>query len=411
MNDTAAQSPSAAAVEAGGVLQNLSEADAGAVLESLSAAGADGGSGGAGAGSAADSALAGLGSLDDALAGADLTQMTEAQLRDFESGDPYRVEAALAAVQQPHAAHPAPGGEEDEDADATTTGAAAAASTSALAPSRISIKALKPEDRARTVQALDLIRAGHSPAAAFAQVFGHPDASAEGEAPGTDFHEADAAYTDAAYTDASAYADPHAPQPQSTAPQVAGLEQHLSHLQQQYRLAKDTYDPAATDLLEQITDVKMDLREAQREAAVLGRAWQGRQAESHARAMQMYAPLIADDGCGFVSHCDDEILLAEAKSDPILNHPDWPEKIGRRVLDKFFAGAAAHSPGHAEGASLIPPAPRHTLRLPGSPVGPGFSAGALSPQTAMAEIDKLTPEQQDAFIHSLDRLTTAKARR
>jgi len=170
------------------------------------------------------------------------------------------------------------------------------------------------------------------------------------------------------------------------------------------------YDPGATDLLEQLTDVKMDLREARHEASMVHNHWQGTQAESHTRAMDMFADLITDGAAEFVPHCDDEILLAEAKNDPILNHPDWPEKIGRRVIDKFFKGHAANSLGHARGASQIPPAPRHSVRLPGSPVGPGFSAGALSPQTAMAEIDKLTPEQQDAFIHSLDKLTSAKAR-
>ncbi|MCF7789420.1 MAG: hypothetical protein K9N47_25080 [Prosthecobacter sp.] len=366
--DYTPSNPSSA--EAGGVFENLSEADASAVLDSLASAGGDA----AGAASPSE-VIPGLSSLDEALEGADLAQMTDAQVRDFESGDPERVEAALAAQMTPRA----PGEE------------------SAMAPARVSIKALKPEDRARTVQALDLIRAGSSPAEAFAEAFGITG-------------QAQAAEGDA-QQDAPFYEEtPDYSQAQAAVPQVAELEQHLSLLQQQYKQAKESYDPVASDIMEQMTDVKMDLREARREAAVVNNHWQGQQAESHTRAMDMFSDLITDEDTGFVNCCDDEIFLAEAKNDPILNHPDWPEKIGRRVIDKFFKGQAANSPGHARGMSLIPPAPRHSLRLPGSPVGPGFSAGALSPQTAMAEIDKLTPEQQDAFIHSLDKLTSAKVR-
>ena len=362
------------AAEAGPVLASLSEADASAVLESLSA-----GTPTAGAGDASHDAATTLSSaLDEALENADLTKMTDAQVADFESGDPERVESALAAQLTPRA----PGVE------------------SAGAPSRVSIKALKAEDRARTVQALDLIRAGRAPAEAFAEVFG---ITAQAQAAGDGFTQESAP---------DFHAAPDSSQANPAAPQVAELEHHLSVLQQQYQQAKESYDPAAADLMEQMTDVKMDLREARRDAAVVDHEWRGSQAESHTRAMDQFADLIADGGSGFVNCCDDEILLAEAKNDPILLYPDWPEKIGRRVIDKFFTGHAAHSPNPARGASLVPPAPRHALRLPGSPVGPGFSAGTLSPQTAMAEIDKLTPEQQDAFIQSLDKLTAAaKSRR
>ncbi len=372
------------AAEAGSVFENLTEADASAVLESLSAA--DEGRGGAGDGEAMEAGIPGLGSLEEALGDADLTKMTDAQVADFESGDAERVEAALAAQMLPRAAGEEGGG----------------------APARVSIKALKPEDRARTVQALDMIRAGMSPGEAFAEVFGMTG-QAQGYAHAAD----DDAAGEGGFAQAGGgdfYAAPDFVQGIGDAPEVAGLEQHLSLLQGQYHAARESYDPSATDLLEQMTDVKMDLRDARREASVVNDSWQGGQADSHTRAMDSFSELITDTDSGFVTSCDDEILLAEAKNDPILNHPDWPEKIGRRVMDKFFTGHAAHSLGHARGASQIPPAPRHSVRLPGSPVGPGFSAGALSPQTAMAEIDKLTPEQQDAFIHSLDKLTSAKTR-
>lgn len=297
----------------------------------------------------------------EVLESADITKMSDAQIADFESGDPERVHAALTKKH-------------GEDG-----------------PSRVSIKALKPEDRARTVQALDLIRAGTAPADAFAEVFGIsalPPAVA-------------AAVSEPVHEEAEAEAD---------VPQVADLENHLAYLKQQYRAAKESYDPAATDLLEEMTDVKMELREARREQAAVNQSWMSDQAESHARAMEQYGHMITDPNSNFLPFCDDEIVLAEARNDPILNQPDWPEKIGQRVMDKFFRGQAAYSPNLMRGLSQIPPVPRQSVRLPGSPVGPGFSAGSLSPQTALAELDKLTPEQQDAFIQSLDHLTSRHPR-
>ena len=178
------------AAEAGAVFENLSEADASAVLESLSAPSSATSTSGAD-----DAAL--TSTLDAALEGADLTKMTDAQVADFESGDPERVESALAAQLTPRAPGEEIGG----------------------APSRVSIKALKPEDRTRTVQALDLIRAGRAPAEAFAEVFGitaHPQVT---EAAAADFHSA-----------------PYISETLSAAPQVADLEQHLSALQQQYQV-------------------------------------------------------------------------------------------------------------------------------------------------------------------------------
>ncbi len=159
-----------------------------------------------------------------------------------------------------------------------------------------------------------------------------------------------------------------------------------------------------------MTDVKIELREARREQAVGTQSWMSDQSESHARAMEQYGSMITDPDSSFLPFCDDEILLAEARNDPMLNKPDWPEKIGQRVMDKYFTGRAAQSPSHARGLSHIPPVPRQSVRLPGSPVGPGFSAGSLSPETALAELDKLTSEQQDAFIQSLDHLTSRHSR-
>jgi len=66
--------------------------------------------------------------------------------------------------------------------------------------------------------------------------------------------------------------------------------------------------------------------------------WEEAQAASHARAMVQFSALIKDDKSGFLQRCDDEIAAAQKNNDPIVTQPDWPEKIGQRVFDKFFKG-------------------------------------------------------------------------
>ena len=357
---------------------------------------------GAADGAAPDLATVASEALQIAMENTDLSAMSDAQVADLESGDHARVRAALglpanAEDDASNAFSSSPEANAEEHAAAATAAAREAgrgAVSEEGAPVRVSIKALRPEDRARTVRALDLIRGGRPPAEAFGEVFGYaamPHAQHESAAENAwQQHEHD------------------------SPPGVDALEHELALLQHEYRAAREAQDPAAGDVLERMTDVKLDLRDARREAAaaaVENSAWMAQQGESHARAMDMYAELITDGDSNFLPYCDDEILLAEAKNDPILHAPDWPEKIGRRVLDKFFPGNAAHSPASGRARSAIPPAPRHAVRLPGSPVGAGFAAGSLSPVTAAAEIEKLTPEQQDALILSLDRLTSTHMRR
>jgi hypothetical protein len=58
--------------------------------------------------------------------------------------------------------------------------------------------------------------------------------------------------------------------------------------------------------------------------------------ESRSRALKQFDHLYSDPTTGCADYVEDEIILAEAKQDPILNSPDWPEKIFQRVMTKYF---------------------------------------------------------------------------
>lgn len=338
--------------------------------------------------------------LDEAMEGIDFANLTDEQHAAFESGDFSKL-GGVAPV-----ANTEPENEDAENMRAESPTGARQAAITAQTPEelaaagdklggRVSIKVLKPEDRARTVRALDLVRGGKTPADAFAEVFGitgqPATAQPAGEKPAQDASQ---------------------PPAKPAAPSVASMEAELATLQAKYKEAKEAYDPAATDLLEQLTDLKMDLREARRDHSNKEAAWQASVMASQTRVLDMYSEYFTDESTGFAGFCDDEVLLAEAKNDPIMFQPDWPEKIGQRVMSKYFKGNAAKSaaPVNDEPQTQIPPAPRNSVRLPGSPVGSSFTAGSLSPVVALAEIDKLTPAQQDEVLKSLDVMTSQQRR-
>ena len=342
--------------------------------------------------------------LEEALASFGNGDVSDSMLADLESGDPERIAKALGVEPKKDEVKPAPTAVVDEAAQATSRQQAAivAKTDDELAAAgeglgRISIKALSPADRAKTVQALDLIRGGTLPGEAFAQIFGV------------------AALPPAVAAAAEAAKPAEQVAQVAAAPTVADIDAQIVAKQAEYKTAKESYDPGAADILEAIQDLRgqklaltIEAKIEAREQEKKDREWAQAEAASQQRVADTFSEYLTDPelAAPFNEHCADEILLARAKNDPIMSQPDWSEKIGQRVLAKFFTSKAAKSAESvANPANPIPPVPKTSVRLPGSPVGAGFTAGGMSPQTAMAEIDKLSEQDQEAFIQSLDALT------
>lgn len=337
-------------------------------------------------GAKAESDTPGQPTLEEAMSQFSMEGMTADQMADLDSGDPVRVAKALgvkepaASPKKEYPATPAekPGANEDEG------------------PARVSIRALNASQRAKMVQALDAIRNGKTAEDAFAEHF------AKSAAPASD---------QPAAIDKPTDTPPEQPAP-AVAPTVKALEDKLAALKADYDQKKAEFDPSAQDILEEMQDVKLDLRDAKREAEHYQReesVFMAEQAASHERAMSKFADLITESP-DFLEYCEAEIVLAERKNDPVMSSPDWPENIGQRVKDKYFRSYDANSAHAGDKSQPIPPAPHQKVRIPGSPVGPAFAPGSLTSETAMAEFDKLTPEQQDAAMEEIAKLTSVKSR-
>ena len=316
--------------------------------------------------------------IDELLAQVQLSEMSNEQLADIESGDPARIRAALGIKAGP------------EGAAATE-----AAKPAAPAPDddrelkRISLKAIKsPDERAAVAQAVQLVREGKhdSLSAALAEVFklnsAPPAAKADDPPPSPAVDDGVKAIED----------------------KIAALEADRKHL----KSAAGGYEyDAAEEKLAEIMELKLDLRDAKREAAAKAeqaKANQGAQAKweedesaSRARALEKYGEMMTDPDSAFADYVEVEIALAERKNDNILSQPDWPEKIADRVKEKYFKdnGAAYSAPELP--ASKIP-APPPGIRLPGSPVGNAANSVALTAPAAAVEFDKLTEEQRFAAL-------------
>lgn len=326
--------------------------------------------------------------LEEAMKQVNIDNLNEEQVADLESGDPERIAKALGVA-------PPKGGEapkKNEPASPDKKGnEPPPANSGDEGPERISIKALPASDRSKLVKALTAVRSGKAAPDAFAEAFGAPQAPAtpapkpEGDKP----------------TDQQ-------PAPEvKTAPKVAELETKLAELNDAFDKAEAEYAPTGK-LLRDIQKAELDLRDAKREAEQDAReekAWMSEQAASHERAMSQFADLITESP-DFLEYCEAEIVLAERKNDPVMAKPDWPENIAKRVSEKYFKGKAAHSSAPKNEPQPIPPAPNQRVRFTGSPVGPAFAPGSLTVETAAAEFDKLTPEQQDAALEEIARLTS-----
>lgn len=323
----------------------------------------------------------------EALASFDITKYTDTQVAELESGDPERIAKVLGSTAQTAEAKPA------EEVKPNPETPPVEHTDNGETKARISIKSLKPEDRAKMVQAMEAVRGGKSPAEALADAFGISAAAAA----------APAAESATAIAPASDVAAPH--------PKVAAIEAQLAELQTEYNHhAKVTFDYDEKErVASQIMDLKLDLRDARREAAIEAQhqeaaaahaqTWEAEQAASHARSMAKFSELITDPDAngddGFLTRCNYEIYLAEQRKDPILAQADWPEKIGQKVFDKFFKGKAANSADlEGDESPSIPPAPKQSVRLPGSPAGIGTAAGGLSLEAAEAEFAKLPWDQR-----------------
>lgn len=249
---------------------------------------------------------------------------------------------------------------------------------------RIGLGGLPPEARAKLVQFTTLVKGGMSEAEASAQVYGTSSAK-----------------TSDTPKDGDKPVDP-APDATPAVPEsVKAIEDAITAKREEIARVKAEYGDT-TDLLEQLADLKMDLREAEREAeraSATQATFQAQVKQSLDKVMDEHADLWTDVQPGqtksaFETYCDDEFLLASAKSDPVLQRPDWPEHIAKRVVDKFFKGRGANSAGRDDDDPTIPPLPRQSVRLPGSLTGTTDAPGVLTPGNIEAQFDTLTEEQQ-----------------
>lgn len=251
---------------------------------------------------------------------------------------------------------------------------------------RIGLGGLPPESRAKLVQFTTLVKSGMSEAEASAQVYGTPAAKTPDTPPAGDKPGEKA---------------PEAPQAPEVPESVQAIEDAITAKRAEIQRVKAEYGDT-TDLLEQLADLKIDLREAKREAeraSATQATFQAQVKQSLDKVMDEHADLWTDVQPGqtksaFETYCDDEFLLASAKSDPVLQRPDWPEHIAKRVVDKFFKGRGANSAGRDDDDPTIPPLPKQSVRLPGSLTGTTDAPGVLTPGNIEAQFDTLTEEQQ-----------------
>lgn len=249
---------------------------------------------------------------------------------------------------------------------------------------RLSLGGLAPESRAKMVQFKSLVTGGMSETEAAAKVYGVAAPAAttkEGEEPAQE----------------EAKQEPVTTEPPAA---LRALEEQITAKKAEIEAVKANFGDT-TDLLEQLQDLKLDLRDAKSEherTAASAATFQSEVNKSLSRAQANYSELWSDPKAGFESKCDDEFLLATAKNDPVLSLPDWPEQIAKRVKEKFFSGYDVNNAGDDDDDPQIPPLPNQRVRLPGSLTGQTAAPGTLTPGNVFATFDSLSEAEQLAVL-------------
>jgi hypothetical protein len=311
----------------------------------------------------------------------DLSKLSDDDLSALESGDPARIAAVLKVPEPKPAAPEAPKGSEgDKDL------------------ARISLKAIKdPGKRVKLAEVMDKVRNGMELEDAIAEIF-------PGKTPAEVMNKQEAA--------------PEAPTPVAApSGRVADIQAQIAAAEAERQTAKAEYDydTAEAKLLE-IAELKGELAFAKREdqaSQAESVTFEAQETESRSRALEQFGELMSDPESRFSEYLDDEILLAEAKHDIVLNSPDWPEQISQRVYAKFFGGSGAQpSPNARQATTPIPPAPvRPGVRFPGSPVGSNAAPAALTQEEIHAQYEAMSHEERVEFLKQVDIKQRENARR
>lgn len=310
--------------------------------------------------------------LELAIASVDLGLLDEGQVEDLESGDPEKVEKAVRAAQREEVARMA----EDED----------------RLPGRISLKAIPTAEEKRClIEATQMLRDGRASSLREALDLASGTTGPDAAEPAQDRDgklEANEEKLPAANSD---------------------LQMRIDELERQRKHCRDIYDfEQADQLLAQIVEARAEMRESRREQQVVSaRVEEFAMAEdsSRERALQRYADFLETPDSEFNDWLDVEIALAEKRNDPILNSPDWPEKIADRTFQRHMvrSGGGTADFERDRGLHASRPSGRTGVRMPGSPVGGGANSMALTASAAMSEFERLSPEEQKDVLDRLDR--------
>lgn len=188
--------------------------------------------------------------------------------------------------------------------------------------------------------------------------------------------------------------------PQEPPAELKAIQDEVVAKMAEIKQIKTAYGDA-TDAIIELNRLERKLERAQEQHERQASTEQQFQAEadkSLRRAMAEHSELWSNAKAGFAEKCDDEFVLASHKNDPILEQPDWPEKIAKRVKEKYFSRSDVQNADDGDEEPTIPPLPNQMVRLPGSLTGTTAVPGTLSEGGILAAFDSLTLEQQDAVL-------------
>lgn len=208
-------------------------------------------------------------------------------------------------------------------------------------------------------------------------------------------------------------AEPSQPK-QSDDQEVAGIEAEIQKLEAEKEEALSEYDsPTAIKIAERIMDLKLDLREAKRNATqreAQAKTFVEQQTAFIQQAMDQF-PDLNDEGSLFYEMFTEARRAEEhpQSPDPVMDRPDWAIVLGNRVKERINRIGGRQQPQHRQeateprrsapaGTIPQPPAPRQTARPTGQLAPSGSPTEPISREEASNRIQSLSLKDLDRLM-------------
>ncbi len=243
---------------------------------------------------------------------------------------------------------------------------------------RVFMRGLSAKDRSLVISIVDSVKAGKYASFAEAQAALAPNLGAKAEQ--------------------ALATEPEAPEVPA---EIAALEKRIEQIRADKKAATKSYDhERADELTDELVEARFKLLQAKQEHAqseIANRSFDQTQKANITLVETQYAKQLENPA--FKRALRAAQIVAEEDGDPVMQSPDWPIELAKRIEDEFKSFAPAK----------FPTAPTPVKNVRGLTETPGNQGTSMiTKEQALASIDNMSDEEAAAVLAQMKRIELAR---